>query len=619
MNARKEINEEGGVFLKPNRYATLYIIIAVISLLLVVITYNIAKKPVARHPSVGKLTTSQTELMFDNYSVYQYLSQFEKNFPHRTQGHDHSREAATWFRSRFFEFRLPYYTQKIPFTAGGQDAAALENVYAVSTGTLYPGEYIIVLTHYDNPETTHALTASLNHIGVAVNTELARIFAAEPHNRSILFLFTAARNSKEKEGAVQFIRNFSQTEKLKAVLVLDIAPAPTANHATHETADFYPAGLRSGYTPLWLRETARLASEPYMNVKSYNTLQESAIRSFQLTNSEAGVFLKEGIPAISFRWLGAGTNASPEKNAKNDGTAITAPPSVNIITLGNYGKAVEKTIRTLDEPEKLPSSTSYYLKTSENYLSRFYIALIHLIFFVPMSFALYHGYRRLTRINGYREMLKRESLRCLNIFGAATAAYLLLRLMPLTGMATPYPDFYLTESALRSSGISVISLVLILAVAPVAVYSALKQLLRKNALPLTWDWEAAQLFILIAAAAIYTISLFTGAQLWTAALLLPSLYLWPLIKEGRERWNRYINLILVIPGIIFYLIFLYSFSNALAVRPLSGYLIAATTYGYICPFKILLLIATTTIYIMATTVAWHSSPPQTINEAGLNR
>ena len=586
-----------------------YLIIVVVSLLLVLAIFNFSKKPVPR------ILPLETEPQFYSYSAYSFMNDYEKLFQqnnapaNQTHGDDQrsdtgnnfesdsvqieSREAATWLRSRFFDFRLPSQTQKTSAVTKGEEKKSMENVYALSAGSVYPDEYIVVVSSYSNPDTsTSGDNKQDKQVAVAVNTELARIFSGEEHNRSIIFLF--ADSGREMEGVKAFIREFGEKEKIKAVLVVE-----DPSVGPREVLELYPAGLKSGYAPLWLREAAVVSSGLYLDVQSYSLFQEWAIRAFNLTNSAAGPFLMEDIPAIPFRLF------------------FREPVDLKVIE--SYGRALEHTIRLIDEAKELPESSPFYLKSGKNFLTSGPVTIIQLLFILPLCYALYLRYRHRSRMSGFTAMLKREVLRWFKIFIAGTAAYLLLRLTPIVGMAIPYSDFILTESAFAASGISLVQLILILGAIPAAVFIALTRIFRNYTLPLSWDWEGAQLFILMGTAFIYILSLLTGTALWATSILLPSLYLWPLIKEGRERWTRYSNLIFILPGAIFFLVFLSVFAGSIGVSPVCGYLIVAALYGLICPFKILLFTSLIALYIMAVTLAWHSSPPETINEAGLNR
>src|SRR5262249_12711898 len=150
-------------------------------------------------------------------------------------------EAANWLRSEFQKLGYSAQGQMFSEVIAGRQYTDLENIYAQKIGTTHPDQIIAVVAHYDITDTT-VEGAMDDASGVGVVLELARVFAKEKTDRTILFLLTDSEEFGAFWGARNFVRNWPDADKIVAIANFDFL-APEKQTRILTLCD----GLQQGY------------------------------------------------------------------------------------------------------------------------------------------------------------------------------------------------------------------------------------------------------------------------------------------------------------------------------------------------------------------------------------
>lgn len=177
--------------------------------------------------------------------------------------------------------------------------------------------------------------------GVATVIELAKIFAAQPHHHTFVFLVSDSLLGFEP---------LAPTEPTQLRAVIDLTHLPFTKNWLDTR------GLYMGYSPLWLREAAHRASQKTgASLRDENGLPEFFYRALPFQIGRVAVHLGLGIPAVQL-------------NAFN-------------------GSAIETLIRTLDAFDPLPTDSvnaPYWRVTETHYLPNWATPLLQLLLFAPL-------------------------------------------------------------------------------------------------------------------------------------------------------------------------------------------------------------------------------------------
>ncbi|MBF8283177.1 MAG: hypothetical protein HW378_2092 [Anaerolineales bacterium] len=206
--------------------------------------------------------------------------------------------------------------------------------------------------------------------------EMARIFAAEPHRRTLIFMASDSQVYGPAWGAENFTANFPDTGKIVAVLDLNYL------HPVAERITLGNTGYRAGYAPLWLRRISREAAETVgLAVSESGNLREYFERALPFASSDSAAYLRAGIPAVTYSMLPTGPSDSFEGL-----TPIYVEPLVH--RLDPVGRAAETWVRTVDALDPPPaSSMSDFRLDGAHFLPGRVAGWLQLLLFTPLFLA----------------------------------------------------------------------------------------------------------------------------------------------------------------------------------------------------------------------------------------
>ncbi len=552
---------------------------------------------------------TQAQSHFDQETAFAFLEELVTTFPERNVYHPDRKAAALWLQEQLASFGLEVFTQDFSVWVKDELIEGQENVYAVSPGKQTPEEIILVVAHFDIPPFVYQ-GALDNGSGVAAALELARIFAEEEHNRTLVFLMSDSEEYGAMWGALHFMKSFENMEQVKAVLVLDMV-----NTGEMKTIRALPIGLQRGFTPLWLRELSLAAIAREVPVPTGIINPEAAadfppvmdwiVRSVAINPTESGVFLRDGFPAVHLSGV-------PKDQAFQDSIYHTQMDTIDhmqVESIGNYGRAVERTMRSIDEQPQIPEESMYYLKLrNNNYLPAWAITFIQLLLFAPLFYAAAAGWRQISRDGlDIAAALKGEFLRWFTFFGAGLAGTLVLKLLPNIGWMVRYELYPATQKDPVLYNPQYLPLLITVVTILVVGFILWKTLYRRGAPPAA-DWQASRTVILTGLALLVTVTFAVGAGFGAVSFLLIPAYLWPLVGPGNGWGRRLANLLLICTGFTIYAAFIYGFSQIFEIGVMWWYLFMSASYGLFSWRALLAVLAGLSLYLVGISLGWRAAP-----------
>jgi hypothetical protein len=135
------------------------------------------------------LEVSNEPILFDAARAYrttQQLAQVERREGERSVGSEGAAAGTRWLTETLDGLRMPYETDEFTTRIGDRDVA-MTNIEVRLPGQR--SETIVVSTPRD-PRLETDLTPDVHASGTAMLLDLAQVFAARPHDKTLVFLFT---------------------------------------------------------------------------------------------------------------------------------------------------------------------------------------------------------------------------------------------------------------------------------------------------------------------------------------------------------------------------------------------------------------------------------------------
>ena len=347
-------------------------------------------------------------------------------FPRRWSGEPDRQAAADWLADLLAAMGLDVHRETFTGWVGGPRPVTLENVWAVSPGTDRRDEIIVLAGNYDMaPTSVQAASDTAGHVGTIL--ELARLFSAVPHRRTLVFFFPDGEEWGML-GARRFVRTFPQRGQIIAALSIeDLDPGALAAIGIDGIGQF------RGFSPMWLRALAAdAATREGYRTDEVTSVFEWIQRSLLVSSTDQGPFLERGIPAIDL----AGRSDDLALKARvyhlpDDTIEHMRPGSVLA-----YGRIQERIVRAIDAMPDVPQESSVYLRLGPGRLVPFgWLLAVQILVFAPLAAALVLRARQGT-LRGTPVL--RELLRVGTVLVALLVWVDAIKLMPFVGLLPRY-------------------------------------------------------------------------------------------------------------------------------------------------------------------------------------
>jgi flagellar biogenesis protein FliO len=566
---------------------TVFIRTSLVCGLLMAIVFGLA------HKRIEPLPLDHSPLKFDANHSFDYMRQLSKKFPNRVTWGENRIKAGRWIKEELK--KLGYQPKGQPFSEmiAGKQYTDLENIYAEKRGTTHPNEIIMAVAHYDIVDTTTE-GAMDDASGVGIVLELARVFAQLPTDRTIIFLLTDSEEYGAFWGATSFAQSFDRVDQIVAATNFDFV-SPDVQTKILTLCD----GLKTGYTPLWLREIAlnSLRSLNAVQVADMDGGMEFIERAMLIPPSDHGAFLAAGIP--SFNWVGQTDNfayvMSHYHHSNYDVVEAMRPES-----FASYGRGAERVIRTIDALPRMPNdyrNSSYWKISPQYYMPGWSVTLIHILAFIPFLTYSLTKFGRTLRKHRKKivwEVRQSEAKSMSILFGSLLLGYVVILMLPALQIITQYETFPATQKSsllYRPDFIAILGVI----AAVISVYWIFKKTFShpndsEGYIEVRHAFHAASLaFIIILA--------FLKNSYLGVLLLLPPAYFWMGLSSRRRPEDRLLNGLLVLGGSITFVAITFVLTTVFHIGVSYWYLFLSAAYGLISAYSVVLFFMAITVMI----------------------
>lgn len=543
---------------------------------------------------IEPLPINSSPLHFDAQRSFQYMTELSKKFPNRVTWSSSRKKAALWLKEQLRE--MGYSPQGMNFTEviAGKSYTDLENVYAEKKGTTFPNERIVLMGHYDITDTT-VEGAMDNASGVAVVLELARILAKQQTQRTIVFLLTDSEEFGAFWGAHAFAKQYPYKDQIIAALNFDFVAAgrQTRILQIHD-------GLKSGFTPLWLREIGldSLRSVGGVKVLDMIHVEEFAVRAMQIPPGDHGAFLAAGIP--TFTWVGQPDNFGAMMT-KVHHTHEDRVEAMEVASFVPYGRAAERAVYSIDGLMRLPQNIKdpdYWKLTQFKYLEGWGAFLIHLLLFAPFLAFSATKFGRIIKRTATRRILAvgRNEIKKMGILlGSLLLGYVVMMLLPALDIVTLYETFPATQKSKILYTPNMLAIVLVVGAIGV-IYLVLRRVFSapEDASEEYRDIRhALHAFLLTLTVALA----FAKNSYLGTLLLLPPAYFWVFLRSRRRVEDRILNTLFLLAGTLSIVAIVLIFATVFHIGVVYWYMFLAATYGLFSAYSVVLFLMALTVML----------------------
>lgn len=542
---------------------------------------------------IEPIPVSQSPLHFNSGNAYETARYLSKNFPRRVTWSENRVRAGNWLKKEFSKLGYTPKSLKFSEVIAGKLYTDLENIYVEKKGSTHPNEIIVAMAHYDITDTT--IEGAMDDAsGVGVVLELARLFSKEKTDRTLLFLLTDSEEFGAFWGARAFAHSYEFSDRIVAAANFDFI-SPENQTKVLTLCD----GLKTGYTPLWLREIAlnSLRSLGTIQALDMSGIEEFVERAMQIPPADHGAFLAANLPA--FNWVGQTDNFAHIMSHYHH-TRFDVMEALNVNSFEPFGKGAERVIRTVDSLQKLPEDfkdSSYWKLSTNYYLPGWAVTLIHILAFIPfLAYALSKfekAFRGKSKIR-ILEVIKNEAKGISILLGSLLLGYVVILLLPALHVITLYETFPATQKALLLNSPNFLAIFLVIAFV-LGVYWVFKRTFSgpndsSGYIEIRHAVHAVCLILIIFLA-------FLKNSYLAVLLLLPPAYFWTAISSRRGTDSRILNGLLLLGGSITFVIMALLLTTVFHVGVFYWYIFLAAAYGLFSAYSVVLFFMTLTVMI----------------------
>lgn len=305
---------------------------------------------------------------FDGDRALRLADEMWRNYPERSLGSEGAAGVVAWMQEKLTAFGTPVVDE---FTATlGDREVTLHNVAVVLQGV--SKETILIAAPRDTPAVVKIDPLQYSS-GAAVLMELAQVFAARPHQKTLVFLSTEDSGA----GGVGMDRFLDTSDSAPFVTV-----ALSFDKLGRERARGLEAGVTAprNTTPGWyVQLTRRVLAKSGLGLNVPGLFTQAAEHALSLSRGDQVAGLDRGIPSLRLYDEGAGN-----------------PTAAG---LSNQGAALERLILSLDTTaETPPDPGTALLLESGRYLTGRAITFLAFLMLLPSLFvlAIWLAYARLS-------------------------------------------------------------------------------------------------------------------------------------------------------------------------------------------------------------------------------
>lgn len=525
---------------------------------------------------------------FSTARAWRDVEMLATRFPRRWSGSADRAAAADWLAASLDRIGLDVHRERFAVALGHGAPVILENVWGQSPGTERADEIIVAVGNYDMaPTSVQAASDTAGHVGTLL--ELARIIHSAPHRRTVIVLFPDGEEWGML-GARHFARTFPDRRKIVAALSIE-----DLDGGVLRALGIDAGGQFRGFAPMWLRALAADAArrERYP-VEEVDALTEWLQRSVQVSATDQGPFLAEGIAAIDL----AGRRA--DRALQN---AIYHLPGDTIDkmrpeSLGAYGRIQERILRALDAMPAIPGESPFYLRLAgDRVVPRGRLAAVQAALVLPLIAAAVAALRR----RRVPEALRREWRNCGALLTVALLGLAVVYALPKIGLMA---DYELYPPPPRHPALTQVEwpAVVVLAAAVAGAAWGTRGLFDRP--PQTVAAAEQRLPALLLGLLIVAVVALLDNPFGAVTFLLAPVLCWTWVTPSARREWRWLNAALIGAGFLPMAALIAQYGQALQIGPfILWYLLMGIAYGQFAPLRVVLTLATAVIGLRLLTIS----------------
>ncbi len=540
------------------------------------------------------LDPARIQPQFDAALALDTTREFVTRYPRRVIGSIESRQSTGFLEKHFKD--LGYETSYAHFdaTIAGRRQVG-RNVYAFKPGQT--PEILAVVAHYDTAGTTFQ-GAMDDGSGVGVLLELARLAAAMPTRRGLLFV---ASDGEEwgMLGIRDLVSNYPGRRRIVAALSLDYVAIDDLAQITLDTV-----GQGAGYSPPWLRVLSECAAEAeQISVSEPGGFQEHLERALVFSSTDQGPFLHMAVPAINL-------SSSSRESAKEFQVYHSNRDTIENLkgeSFRVYGRTAERIFLSLDSLPSIPQESMGYLRTVDDiYLPPLLMLLLHWLAYAPLLVVFYfHAANHRLFISAGR--VQREAASFLGTLLPFLFPFPIIRALDFLRVLPRYSLYPATPKdpvlAHPAWGVLLGTAITMLVVATGCFF--LVQFLNRK-LP-RHDFCVSKTLLLGMLVIVIVLALIHNAY-WAVTFLALPAWIWGLVGAGKGTGERAANRILILAAGILYIMVSCSWASRLCLGwKLIWYEILAIGTGMFTVQGYLLSVAAFALCIRFLVIQSHSA------------
>lgn len=304
----------------------------------------------------ANVPVSTKPTFFEAPRAFRTAQEMARRFPDPEMGTEQAALAADWVADRLDSMDIPYARTEfaVPF---GDHEAAIHNIAVVFPGA--SRETIVVSASRDSSPDS-PVPPLANAAGTAILLDLAQVFAARPHERTIVLLSTEG-GRYSGFGLAGFLEDQAEDADTRIVLSL--------YGLGREERGALLGGISGtqGATPGWyLQLASRTLAGAGLHLETTGLMRQMADQALRLTTGEQVAGLRAGIPSLLLHDPGAGN-----------------PSSAGLST---HGTAIERLILSLDSGTEIPSDPGTALVLgSGRYLTTRALSFLGMLMLLPAA------------------------------------------------------------------------------------------------------------------------------------------------------------------------------------------------------------------------------------------
>lgn len=354
------------------------------------------------------ISTAQPEV-FSEKNAYEHIRILSEEIGPRVAGGENATQAYKYIETEFNKYNLSVHTQEFEFNTRFNETVKWskhkgeqrigKNIIGILKGK--SDERIIISSHYDS---VNCPGANDDASGVGVMLELARVLAAEKHDKTIVFIAFDAEEHK-LSGSKYYVANLNQKDTNNTLGMLNLDSIGRGDFLTGFIWESVPRSTFGGYSspmdfvkPIYTGNNVSPGIFEQLKAFMFNDFNHAYVVSDHSSFIDDKVYQKTGkiIPSVCFTFIEKGelevtlpnTAAShiPDLHSEND-----TFDKIEIKNLKIVGEVVMNSVNILDNLDSIKKEpdTSFIFKIGSKVFGLPYWSILFILILLPLLISVF--------------------------------------------------------------------------------------------------------------------------------------------------------------------------------------------------------------------------------------